>query len=235
VPGPRWDLGNAGPLPATSNTLAGHYLGATRYVRGFQSRRSLLIWKVFGRRTDGLPKDPPKGKEAQHKQILAAGDFTGSMMPPPEAVKAGKVAPLTDEDRRTLVRWIDLGCPVDSAFDPEHPGERGNGWMFDDQRPTLTLTSPQPGANPALSRILIGMHDYNTGLAMESFKVVADFSWDGVPAGENLAGRCKPVTDGVWELRTARPITDLPEGTLTVSVKDKQGNLAQIRRRFSVK
>ena len=42
-------------------------------------------------------------------------------MPPPNAV-AGKyvgprgekiqVAPLSDEDRRTLVRWIDLGCPI---------------------------------------------------------------------------------------------------------------------------
>src|SRR5262249_10226778 len=49
VEGPRWDLGNAGPVPATYNTLAGHYIGVTRYVRGFQSRRSLLIWKVFGR------------------------------------------------------------------------------------------------------------------------------------------------------------------------------------------
>ena len=46
--------------------------------------------------------------------------YTGGIMPPPEAVagtyvgpdgKKVKVAPLTDEDRRTLVRWIDLGCP----------------------------------------------------------------------------------------------------------------------------
>src|SRR5262249_3815727 len=27
VEGPRWDLGNAGPVPATYNTLAGDYLG----------------------------------------------------------------------------------------------------------------------------------------------------------------------------------------------------------------
>ena len=40
-------------------------------------------------------------------------------MPPPDAVKAGKVAPLTDEDRRTLVRWIDLGCPIDLDVRPE--------------------------------------------------------------------------------------------------------------------
>ena len=67
-------------------TLAGNYLGITRYVRGFQSRRSLLIWKVFGRRTDGFPEKPRPGQEALHKQLLAAGDFSGSVMPPPEAV-----------------------------------------------------------------------------------------------------------------------------------------------------
>src|SRR5262249_8660932 len=67
VPGPRWDLGNAGPVPAPYNTLAGNYLGITRYVLGFQSRRSLLIWKVFGRRTDGFPQKPRPGQEALHK------------------------------------------------------------------------------------------------------------------------------------------------------------------------
>ena len=129
-------------MPATYNTLAGNYIGVTKYVRGFQSRRSLLIWKVFGQRLDGLPKEPPKGREAEHKRILAQGDFTGSIMPPPDAVKAGKVAPLTDEDRRTLVRWIDLGCPVDKTFDPKNPQDRGSGWMFDDQRPDADADLP---------------------------------------------------------------------------------------------
>ena len=40
-----------------------------------------------------------------------------------------KVAPLTDEDRRTLVRWIDLGCPIDTDYDPKSPEKRGFGWM----------------------------------------------------------------------------------------------------------
>ena len=57
-------------------------------------------------------------------------DFTGSIMPPPAAVageyprtggKKIKVAGLSDEDRLTLVRWIDLGCPIDLDFDPARP------------------------------------------------------------------------------------------------------------------
>ncbi len=56
-------------------------------------------------------------------------------MPPPDAVKAGKVAPLTDEDKLTLVRWIDLGCPIDLEYDAGNPAKPGFGWALDDQRP----------------------------------------------------------------------------------------------------
>ena len=33
-------------------------------------------------------------------------------------------------------------------------------------------------SNPPLTRILVGMHDYYTGLDMDSFQVVADFALD---------------------------------------------------------
>jgi hypothetical protein len=233
-PGTRWDLGNSGPVPATYQTLAAHYLGVTRYVRGFQARRSLLIWKIYGRRLDGFPAKPVPDHEEEHKRVLAAGDFAGSVMPPPEAVQAGKVKPLSDENRRTLVRWIDLGCPVDLAFDPTAPEKRGDGWLFDDQRPTLTLTYPAAGANAEWTRILVGMHDYNTGLDMDSFTVTADCDVDGVPAGQNLASKFKPGAQGVWEMRLGKAITDLARGKMTVSVKDRQGNVSRIERTFSV-
>ncbi len=234
VEGPRWDLGNAGLLPASYNTLAGNYIGVTRYVRGFQSRRSLLIWKVYGRRLDGFPEEPVKDREHDHKRLLEHPDFEDDIMPPPKAVKSGKVAPLSDEDRRTLVRWVDLGCPIDLAFDPEQPEESGDGWMLDDQRPTLTVTFPRAGANPALSRILIGMHDYGTGLDPASFRVTADFTIDGSEAGEDLAGKFKPKGEGIWELAVDSPVLELPEGRLAVSVQDRQGNLTRIERSFSV-
>jgi hypothetical protein len=234
VQGPRWDLGNAGQVPATYNTLAGNYLGITRYVRGFQARRSLLIWKVFGKRTDGFPEKPLPGQEALHKQVLAQGDLTGSVMPPPDAVKSGKVKPLSDEDRRTLIRWIDLGCPVDLDFDAKNPQKSGRGWMLDDQRPTLTLTHPAPGANGEMTRILVGMHDYLSGLDADSFSVTADFPVDGVKPGEDLSAKFKDRGDGVRELTLTKPITSLTRGTLTVSVKDRQGNVNRIERTVSV-
>lgn len=155
-------------------------------------------------------------------------------MPPPEAVKSGKVAPLSDEDKLTLVRWIDLGCPIDLDYDPANPKERGYGWMLDDTRPTLTMAYPKAGVTPPLTRILVGMHDYYTGLDMDSFKVVADFALDGVPARQNLAPKFRTKTPGVWELSLSRPLTELPQGKLIVSVQDRQGNVTRIERTFSV-
>jgi mono/diheme cytochrome c family protein len=226
------------------------YPNASRYVRMFQSRRSLLVWKIFGKRLDGFSNDdhPSEARPGASKRLLFRGkeidlrknqarydlDYTGPPMPPPEAVKAGKVPPLSDQDRRTIVRWIDLGCPIDRDYDPAHPERRGYGWMLDDNRPTLTVTYPRPGANGPLTRILVGMHDYYTGIDRDSFRVVADFAVDGVPAGQDLSAKFGPLTRGVWELRLARRVTDLPRGRLTVSVRDLQGNLSRIERTFSV-
>jgi len=81
---------------------------------------------------------------------------------------------------------------------------------------------------------LVGMHDYGTGLDLSSFEVVADFALDGVPASENLVKKLKALPDYRWELQLARPLTELPKGKLTVSIKDKQGNVSRIERTFSV-
>ena len=63
---------------------------------------------------------------------------------------------------------------------------------------------------------------------------MADFPADGVPAGQDLAARFKKLPDGRWEWKLATPITELPRGRLTVSVKDRRGNVSRIDRTFSV-
>jgi hypothetical protein len=238
----------------------GEGLRKSRYVWAFQSRRSLLIWKIYGARLDGfsnddhpmeaVPGDPSTLQLKGQAYVLSAQNrlhpdvgYTGGIMPPPEAVAGTyigpdgqkiKVAALSAEDKLTLVRWIDLGCPIDLDYDAANPKERGYGWMLDDTRPTLTLTYPKAGVNPPLTRILVGMHDYYTGLDMDSFQVVADFALDGVAAGQNLAPKFKAKTPGVWELTLSRPLTELPKGKLIVSVQDRQGNITRIERAFSV-
>jgi hypothetical protein len=225
------------------------YPNASRYIRKFQSRRSLLLWKVYGERLDGFTNDDHPSEEKPGSRTLVHHgrpvdpkgnrayydlDYGPPPMPPPEAVRAGRVKALTDEDRRTLARWIDLGCPIDLDYDPQHPDRRGHGWMLDDNRPVLTVAYPGPGANAELSRVLVGMYDYDTGLDPASFRVTADFSLDGAPAGTNLASRFRPKSQGVWELELTKPITDLARGKLSVSVRDRQGNLTRVERTISV-
>jgi hypothetical protein len=232
---------------------------ASRYIRMFQSRRSLLIWKIYGKRLDGwrnedfayekVPGDAeslvykikPFPKSGDHRLINLA--YTGSMMPPPKAVEGTyegpdgtsiKVAPLSDEHRLTLVRWIDLGCPIDLSYNSANPQVRGSGWLQDDSRPTLALTSPRTGPNRELSRILVGMYDYGSCLDMETFRVTADFAVNGIPEGKNLAGEFKSKSQGVWELTLKTPLKTLAKGAVTVSIKDRQGNVAVIDRSFSV-
>jgi len=258
-------VNNHGKMPGTYVRLAadgraqfGHkpvgykswgYPNASRYIRKFQSRRSLLTWKILGRRTDGFSNDdhPSESKpgagdlvqrgekvDLQKNRAKWDIDFTGSVMPPVAAVEKGLVEPLSDEDKRTIFRWIDLGCPIDLDYDPANPQERGYGWMLDDNRPILSLTYPQPGENAQLDRIVIGAYDYYTGLAEDSLSVIADFDLAGVKAGENLAPRFKKLGRGVWELKLPQPLTTLKQGRLQVSIKDREGNTTVVDRTFSV-
>lgn len=218
---------------------------ASRYIRKFQSRRSMLVWKIYGQRLDGFANDdhpsekvPGSGKlfhkgeeiDLAKNKSRADLDYTGKVMPPGGW---GGGIPLTDEEKRTIVRWIDLGCPIDLDYDPKDPSKTGYGWMLDDQRPTLTLTTPAPGLNASVERIVIGMHDYGSGLNAESFTVMADFPIDGIAAGRDLSASFKPMSQGVWEWKLAKPLSG--GGTLIVQVADKQGNRIRIERTFTVK
>lgn len=61
------------------------------YVHPGRARTSPLIWHIFGRNTS-RPWD---------------GDAVGR---PVKKIPPGKVEPLTDDDRRTLVEWVDMGA-----------------------------------------------------------------------------------------------------------------------------
>jgi hypothetical protein len=276
------DSGPAVQVPKTYYRLAGYMQdqprtgtgpeAATRYVQKFQARRSLFVWKIYGRRTDGWTNDTfpslmvqgepqslrwnglpvprldynnPRALREYIRDNVIDNDYTGESMPPPEALtgdykdldgKPVKVVPLTDEDRRTIVRWIDLGCPIDldPQYDPTKAIPKSFGWLGDDQRPTLTLTYPTPGVNRVLLRILVGMSDAYTGLDMQSFRVVADFPVDGVAAGNNLASKFQEKAQGVWELILDKPVVALQKAKLTILIKDRQGNESRIERVFSV-
>ena len=197
--------GRARRSSATSRsaTTAGGNPNASRYVRKFQSRRSLLIWKVFGQRLDGwsnddfptetVPGDPstlqlqgqagrrhaaeprPCRPRLHRQRHAAAGSRGRHLRRAGRQEDQGRAADAT----RIGGRWCagsTWAARSTSTTTRPTPSERGYGWMLDDNRPTLTLTYPRAGANAALTRILVGMHDYDTGLDMDSFQVTADFA-----------------------------------------------------------
>lgn len=209
---------------------------ASRYVRKFQSRRSLLIWKLYGRRLDGwtnadnptesVPGDPntlPVGADDQ----LADLDFTGTRCPPP----GSGPPPLTDDEKMLFVRWIDLGAPIDSP----DPVKSVFGWFADDLRPTLALALPRSGRTyTPLAKIRLGAFDYYSGLDANSISVVADFEINGRPPNSELASDLIQEGDHIWSLDIHPPITHLERGNLTVGVKDRRGNLTTVQRTFSL-
>ena len=139
--------------------LAGATRNASRYIRKFQSRRSLLVWKIYGKRLDGFcerrssvrieagrRRRCPRGEEVDAEQNAPRMDldFVGSQMPPPDAVdRPARSQPLTDEDRRTIAPLDRPRLPDRPRLRPEASRRRGYGWMLDDNRPVLTLTLPQ--------------------------------------------------------------------------------------------
>jgi hypothetical protein len=208
---------------------------ASRYIRKFQSRRSLLTWKIYGKRLDGWTnEDHPTELIPGDAKTLPAGtnpnsadiDFVGTIMPPPKS----DVPKLTAHEKLTIARWIDLGCPISRQGE----GYSDRGWFLDELRPTLTLSAPRAGQNATVEQITIGMHDYYTGLDLESLEVVADFEIDGIAAGENLASHFEQTHSGVWSFKLKKAIEKLERNLLTVTVKDRQGNTTRIERTFSV-
>lgn len=216
----------------TSGTWRGS--NASRYVRKFQSRRSLLMWKLWGERLDGWTNsDHPTESVPGDASTLPSGadrnaadiDFTGTIMPPP----ASGVPPLSHEEKLLFARWIDLGAPVDTTNAALKPF----GWFNDEQKPVLSLTSSARSSSfRGVSQIRFGAYDNYSGLDRSSLSVKANFAIDGLAAGTELIGRFTEA-DHVWTYAfpplTGRAVNG-ERPTLTVLARDLRGNESRIER-----
>ncbi len=180
----------------------------TRYIRGFQSRESLLAWKVLGARLDGRANDTRSGDI----------DYT------PDAAHAGY---LSWDEKATLIRWIDLGAPIDNCAWPGHPcGTPTWGWYEDDLRPTLwaSPTVEEARAGP-ISAITVAAYDLESGLAAGTLSVTFDVAIGGQPAGTNFAAGINPA-NGATVSAPLPASVDLAAsgGTMTVAIADVAGH-----------
>ncbi len=214
-------------------------MNASRYVRAFQSRRSLLVWKISGERLDGwsnadhptesVPGDSTTlpGGGARDEINAADLDFAGTIMPPP-----GTAPALSEDEKMTIARWIDLGCPIDvGSLDGS-----ARGWFQDDLKPTLTVSAPRPGTNtPPVSLVQVGAADANSGIDPASLSVTADFSVAGRGPGAELFDLAQPAGDGIWTIPLSPVLGPGFAGTVSASVRDRQGNVTRVACRFEVR
>jgi hypothetical protein len=208
---------------------------SSRYVRMFQARRSLLMWKIMGRRLDGWSNaDHPTESVPGNPATLPAGananladiDFTGTIMPPP----GSGVPALSEDEKMTFARWIDLGAQVDSP----DPQLKTMGLFADDIKPVLTVSSPRAGANRVAVKLLrIGLYDNYSGIDRASLSVKASVPINGKPAGSELAGDFTSTGNGVWTLAVHPPVAGIRSARLLVRVKDSAGNGSEVDRVFS--
>jgi hypothetical protein len=208
---------------------------SSRYVRSFQSRRSLLMWKIMGARLDGWTNaDHPTESVPGDAATLPAGadpnladlDYTGTIMPPP----GSGVPPLTEDEKMLFARWIDLGAPVDASSAALKPF----GWFNDEQKPTLHVSLPAAGMQTgAVSELRFSAFDNYAGLDRASLSVTANFGVNGKPAGAELAADFVE-SDHVWRLPLTSPIRGGTDMTLNVRVKDARGNQSVVARSFAV-
>ncbi len=204
---------------------------ASRYVRMFQSRRSLLIWKLFGQRLDGWSNaDHPTETVPGNAATLPAGadpneadlDYTGSMMPPAPAT------PLSEEEKLRFVRWIDLGAPIDT-------GNPVYGYLLDDLKPTLTVSLPRAGINTqAIGELRFAVADGHSGIDVATLSVTADFVVNGRVAGSQLADLAQHLGEGRHVITLSSPLALVSDRHLRVTIRDLQGNITRVDQAFSV-
>ncbi len=209
---------------------------ASRYVRKFQSRRSLLTWKVFGRRLDGWSNSDhptesvpgnlntlPKGANPGYADI----DFTGTIMPPP----GSGVPALSGEEKMTIARWIDLGCPIDIGPN----GQTGPyGWFHDDLRPTLAVATPQPGrVFGPLTELKFGVADAYSGVDFASFRVSASIEVAGRSPGADL-GDLITGSAPVYAIPLNPPLLSARDAKFRFEARDLQGNATVVERTITL-
>ena len=187
----------------------------TRYMRGFQSRQSLLVWKVFGARLDGRTN----ATRTDDNKYDPTTDVTHTQL----SLTRG----LTWNEKLTIARWVDLGAPINLGT----PW----GWFEDDLRPTLWVAPSllQAGLGP-VSAVAIGAYDLESGLKPDTLSITFDLPVAGHPPGFNFAAGLSPANGGVLTVSLPQAVDLASLGaTLTVRVSDNAGQLTTMVRRFS--
>ena len=175
----------------------------SRYIRMPQARQSLLVWATWGERLDGRT-NAERGDDI---------DFAGHPAIPG----------ITDVEKRTIARWVDLGSPID------FPQTDGMGYTDDYQLPVVNIYTPRSGANSS-TQLKVGFNDAKSGLDWSTLEV----RYYRIGSVEQVVP-VSPASDvDANDILTKNLALGVGEYVVTVSINDNAGNTGIATRRFSV-
>jgi hypothetical protein len=128
----------------------------SKYLRVPQARQSLFAWVAWGERLDGRlnsDRDDDVDYPDSHPNLS-----------------------LTDLEKRTIARWIDLGAPIDFP-ELNMEGQEGFRYTDDYQLPVINIHQPRKGNNNS-KQAIIGFADAKSGLDWSSLTITY-YSADG--------------------------------------------------------
>ena len=141
------DENNTPPYLSITNAGKYRFPQKGKYIRIAQARQSLLAWIVWGQRLDGRVN-------ASRTDDL---DYTATHHEAHQSLK------LTDNEKRSFSRWIDLGSPINAEQTD------GMGYTDDNQLPVINIGEIYQEKNKA--KVTIGFIDVHSAIDYESIKV----------------------------------------------------------------
>lgn len=191
----------------------------SRFIRSPQARQSLLVWIAWNERLDG------------RKNSTRDNDIDFPFAHP--------IMDLSDKEKRTIARWVDMGGPID------FPQTDGFGYTDDSQLPIIHLSSPTLGTNERDIDVIFGLHDAKSGIDEASINISFEYvnikhqtklviEKIMVPAFQLKLNK-SPLQQGVYSLKLPQHyMKKSGDYIITIQVKDLTGNKNILTRRFTL-
>jgi hypothetical protein len=190
----------------SDSTYNGRRPQQSKYIRNPQARNSLFVWVAWDQRLDGRDN-------ADRADDI---DFPN----------AHPVVNLSDADKRTISRWVDIGAPINI------PGIADDGFKYtdDNQLPIIDFYSPSRDSAPVNQRLRFGVTDAQTGV---DWTTLAITYYDVASPGTVLTVSTF-IRDDVGVVSAQMPsLTVGNDYVFKVTVDDNNGNTQIATSRFT--
>jgi hypothetical protein len=182
----------------------------SKYIRIPQARQSLFVWAAWDQRLDG------RANATRSNDI----DYSAA------ADSAHNSLTITDKEKRTIARWVDLGGPID------FPETNGFGYTDDYQLPVVNVYTPFAGDNSVGTQLKVGFADAKSGLDWSTLRVSYHALSDGVE--KTIPVNTGTDVDFLKNILTVNLPIPTGEYIITVSMNDMSGNAGIVTRRFKI-